>query len=102
MENFLGNFGEMEGGGEVVLHTHEFVSMNPASDGFHETIEFRMQPTWLGRLLGMRPFLRRYYGNCTVWFLTTPWGRCDTFTEGWLSDIWERERWKRTGVESKP
>ena len=52
-------------------------------------------PNIIFRLFGAKIHERQYRGWSTVWFYYPHGGRCGTFKEGRLSDMWQEELWRR-------
>lgn len=56
-----------------------------------KVMEVWYRPTWLGRLVGFRYLYSvQYRGSGTVWHRLPSCWRCGTFTEWWLSCLWEK------------
>ena len=58
-------------------------------------ITFRKEPGWFGRKFGATTRRLQYIGDCTVWYTFPDFHRCGILTESWLSDIWEREKYRK-------
>ena len=56
-------------------------------------------PTWIGKLFSMKPHQEKYIGECTVWHTFPRFNGCDSFQEGFLYNIWVRERYYKEQEE---
>lgn len=52
-------------------------------------ISITEHPNFIGSLFGINIKTTEYFGDCTVWYKSTPDGmkRAGTLSEGWLADI---------------
>lgn len=85
---------------------YQFVSISTdTKDNFYSIITVRETPSLFKRLLGHRPQVRRFRGNCTVWHDMETGRRAgetgnslhdlvvgSTLMESYLSKIWGEER----------
>lgn len=63
----------------------------------HVLLTYETKPwRWL-RFFGIKPKIKQYIGECTVWYNYPEFKRCAIWDEVWLADVWVMLEFKRRG-----